>query len=650
MTFRTACALGVLMLAAVSGNVFADTVTPRFANVFSDHAVVQRGQAINLWGRAAPSAALTVSLNGQSVNAKADAAGKWRVALPAMTAGGPYTLTVADGAATTTLNDIMVGDVVMCGGQSNMQFPARLSTGAWSGIGASANNNLRFILVQNESEPLPLDELKTAATWKVVGPDTVGEASAVCHEMAMVLQKDQGVAIGMIDSYWGGTTIQGWISDPTLRTLPAYAPGLDAVKLLGRDHAGAMAGQSKLEETWWDAHDPANKANRAFAAPGFDDSKWPSLNATGSWKDAGPAELKDFDGVVWLRTSVTLTADQAAKANELLLGPADTYDTTWVNGTYVGSSGMSWLWRDYTVAPGVFKAGTNSIVMRILGSGGLTGQAANRFIKMSDGQAVPVPSVWKYKAGMRAKGLSLPAAPWAIPTSLSTLYNGMIAPFAGYHVKLAAWYQGEANTGAAAEYRTLLPMLMGDWRKSFDTPNLPFVVAQLSSFGPVSTQPGKSDWADLRESQRLAVDGDPHAGLAVTIDVGDRTDIHPTQKVVVGGRLARAARSVAYGEAVSRGGPEATSVARSGTDLVISFRDTNGGLRAYSSDTAIGFEACAGEVCHYVAGTLSGDTIVLKGAGTADVTRVRYAWSDAPYVNLYSADDLPAVPFQLNLP
>jgi sialate O-acetylesterase len=225
----------------------------------------------------------------------------------------------------------------------------------------------------------------------------------------------------------------------------------------------------------------------------------------------------------------------------------------------------------------------------------------------------------------------------------------MIAPIRDYGFTMVAWYQGEANGDAGKEYETLLPMLMADWRRKFAEPELPFMIAQLSSWGAVSTKPGHSGWAELRLAQSLSVQHDKHAGLAVTIDVGDRTDIHPTQKTVVGERLARAARAVVYGEHITPGGPEAVSVARSGADLVISFRNSGGGLRTYSSDNAIGFEVCAGESCSYATAMARGDTIILQGAGKPEITRVRYAWADAPYVNLYSAEDLPAVPFEMEV-
>ncbi len=645
-------ALAVAAAGLSSGVASAQSAAPAFAHIFADHAVLQQGAPIPVWGTAAPSQALTVSLNGQSVSATADAKGHWRATLPVTAAGGPYTLTVAAGDAHTTLNDIMVGDVFLCGGQSNMQFPARLATDAWSAIGNSANPDIRFVSIPNDSEPLPLDDLKAPARWDVAAADTTGEASAVCYYMAKTLQAEHGGAVGFIDSYWGGTTIQGWISAPSLETLPAYKSGVAAVRTYGTAPDKAEAELGRTQEAWWDAHDPDAKAERVYASPTFDDSKWPSLTPAGSWNDLGIAGFKGFEGVAWFRTSVTLTDAQAKAANELTLGPIDTYDTTWVNGQRVGAAGVNWLWRDYKVSAGVFKPGRNVIVVRVLGAAGLSGQPQFRTVKTGDGQVVPINGPWTYKIGRAMKIQEIPDAPWSVPNSFNTLYNGMIAPLTGYSVKLTAWYQGEANANnlaQAKEYNTLLPLLIKDWRADFHNPQMPFFVAELANYGAPPTQPGESAWAELRQAQALTVEHDPHAGLAVTVDVGDPTNIHPTQKIVVGQRLARAVRSVAYGEAVTPGGPVATGVTRNGADLVIAFKDANGGLRTYSSNEAIGFEVCRGDACVYVPATAERDTIVLKGANAPEVTRVRYAWADAPFVNLYSADNLPAVPFEMDV-
>lgn len=624
---------------------------PSFARVFGDHAVVQRDRPITVWGQALPRRMIAVTLGSRSGRVRADAQGRWRLTLPAMAAGGPYALTASDGRAIARRDDIMVGDVYLCSGQSNMEFPAKLSTNAWSGFPDAANDKLRFLNIAHASEPAPLDDLKSPALWQVAKPDTVGEASATCYYMARSLQKSESVPVGFIHASWGGTTIQSWIGARSLGTAAKYREGVADVALLGTDPARAMAKEERRQEAWWDAHDPNAAAQRAWIAPGFDDGDWGQIAPAGSWKQASIPALSSFDGVVWYRTRVNLTEAQAAAANMLELGPIDTFDAAWVNGTRVGGGSIAWVWRNYPVRRGLLRAGVNVIVLRVLGGGGLTGPIASRGVRTGDGTLIPLPATWRYRTGMRSTGLSVPDAPWNVPTSLTTLYNGMIAPLRGYGFKLAAWYQGEANVGAASEYRDLLPMLFADWRRELNTPELPFLVAQLSSIDRPVAAPARSAWAELREAQAEAVTADQRAALAVTIDVGDRYDIHPTQKTIVGERLARAARSIVYGHATTAGGPEATTVERAGSDLIVRFRHANGGLKAYSGNVAIGFEACQRDKCYYVPGTLHGDAaVLLPAANRADVTHVRYAWADAPYVNLYSTDDLPAVPFELPVP
>lgn len=639
-------ALGLLTPAVALGQ----TTAPTFARIFTDHAVLQRDRPIPVWGHAEPGAAVTVDLAGQAISAKADRQGNWRVLLPQRPAGRAYRLSATSNGGSVTLEDIAVGDVFLCGGQSNMEFPTRLSTSAWGSLNDAANPDLRFVTIAQDSEPAPQADLKTAVTWKVVTPDTVGESSAVCYYMARSLQKRFKIPIGFIASDWGGTTIQSWISPQALRSLASYRKGVDAVALLASNPRQAQIDDAQRVEAWWDANDPQAKALRAWIAPDYDDSAWPSMTPNGSWKDAGVPALAAFDGVAWFRTTVTLTEAQARSGVSLQLGSVDTYDTTWINGVRVGGGAIAWVWRNYPIPAGALKPGRNVIVLRVLGGkngGGLTGRPEIRGIKLASGEVVPLEKGWRYRTGGRIVAPPIAPSPWDVPTSLTTLYNGMIAPIAGYGIKLAAWYQGEANTDAPKEYATLLPLLMADWRKRFDQPDLPFLIAQLSSFGAASATPVESGWAALRDVQGQVVRNDPHAGLAVTIDVGDRIDIHPTQKTVVGERLARAARALAYGEAVTPGGPEATTIERRGGDLVIHFRHVTGGLQTYSADVAIGFEACGAAGCRFVAGKPDGDAITLPGANAAGVDSVRYAWADSAYVNLYDGDDLPAVPFEL---
>jgi len=638
----------LLLLASIlaaSPAVAATPAAPLLARIFNDHAVLQRGSPLVVWGHTEPGTAVSVTLNGHAATARADAKGRWQATLPAMAAGGPYTLSATAGAVSQQVSDVLIGDVYLCGGQSNMEFPARQSSGAWGGLAPHPEPQLRFANVEKDSQAAPLDDLAKPAPWRIVDADSVGDASAVCFYMARSLQRSLKVPVGFIGSDWGGTTIQGWISPAALATVPAYSAGVRQVSLLASDPAAARRVEEGRGQTWWRANDPRWAATRHWADAGFDDSGWPTMVPAGSWQQAGVPALAKFEGVVWVRQTVTLTAEQAAAGDRLLLGPIASHDTVWVNGQWVGSNGIDWFWRDYALPKGVLHAGRNVIAMRVLGAGGPTGDPGSRAIQLTDGGKVPLPRSWSYRQGAPLTGLRPPSSPWEVPVSLSTLSNGMIAPIARYGFRLAAWYQGESNVGDAAGYATLLPLLMADWRRQFGTPALPFLVAQLATYGAPASKPAQSGWAELRDVQAKAVRADGHAGLAVTFDLGDRYDIHPTQKLMVGERLARAARAVAYGEATAAGGPEVASVTRSGGDLVIAWRHA-AGLRAYSADTAIGFEACAATACRFVPGTIDGDRVVLRGAAAPGVNKVRYAWADAPYANLYNGDDLPAVPFE----
>lgn len=644
LAFRILAAAGT----ALSLPATADEA-PRFANIFADHAVLQRDRPIAVWGRAEPRRKVTVRLADRTVTATAAADGRWRATLPAMPAGGPYTLSVGEPSASAqTLADVMVGDVYLCGGQSNMEYPVKGSTDSFGTIRRSADADLRFVTIQDTSRAAPLDDLEVRADWKRVRPETVGEASAVCYYMARSLRQTQKVPIGFIASEWGGTRIESWISGRSLATRPPFREGVDAIALYERDQPRARAEEWARRDAWWARNDPASDEMRGFEAPGFDDSAWGTIPG-GPWKQSGVSGLATFEGAMWLRTTVDLTAAQAASARTLRLGAIDQYDDTWINGRRVGSSSVNWYGRSYPVPTGTLHAGRNVIAIRVLGGNGPGGLSdeADRGFELVDGSTVPLPGTWRYKAGTAMTGKSIPSAPWDVPNSVTTLYNGMIAPVAGYGLKLAAWYQGESNASEAAEYRRLLPLLMADWRRSFDTPDLPFLVVQLTAFGKPVSAPAQSNWAELRAAQAQAVADDAHAGLAVTLDVGDRFDIHPTQKTVVGERLARLARVIAYGAPGYRSGPEAESVTRTGDDLVIRFRNVTDGLRLYGSGQAMGFETCAGEACTFAAAVVRDGGVTLAGGNRPDIDRIRYAWSDVPFVNLFDGADLPVAPFEL---
>lgn len=614
------------------------------AHIFGDHGVLQRDRPIPVWGWTAPRAHVSVTFGDRTVDVRADVSGRWNATLPALPAGGPYTLTATSGAARQTITDMLVGDVYLCGGQSNMEFPARRATGAWGGVIPRALPSLRFAHVERDSQPAALRDFAKPVAWKIVDPQSVGDASAVCFHMAATLQRHLDIPIGFIESFWGGTTIENWIAAPALGTIADYRPGLAALARVAREPDAGLREQDARDDAWWRAHYPSWSAERAWRGVDVDASTWPIARSNVADTTAtGPLI------VGWYRQTFDLSAAQAADASRIGLGTIDRHDSVWINGRWTGANGADWFWRDYPLHPGVLHAGRNVIAIRVMGRAGLTGDPAQRAILLNDGTRVPLADRWSYHRGGATPEGTPPIAAWQVPDSLSTLYNGMVAPLGGYGLRLVAWYQGEANVGDPAGYARLLPMLMTDWRRQFAQPALPFMVAQIAAFGPPPIRPGDAPRAALRDVQARVVRADPAAGLAVTLDVSDRFDVHAPQKRLVGERLARAARAVAYGEAITAGGPQVSGVSRQGADLIVTFDRAEGGLFTYSSDVAIGFETCAGSDCRYVAGQVEGNAIRLRGANRLGTNRVRYAWADAPFVNLYGADDLPTVPFASNI-
>jgi sialate O-acetylesterase len=368
------------------------------------------------------------------------------------------------------------------------------------------------------------------------------------------------------------------------------------------------------------------------------------------WEGSEVAAFANFDGIAWFRTTVELTPAQAAQAATLTLGPVDDIDNTWMNGVQLGGSEGWDVPRVYALAPGALKAGTNSIAVGVLdggGGGGLWGPPQKRALTFADGSVLPLAERWRYKiAAPLIETGAAPHAPWSDATGTTLLYNGMIAPIAPYRLRGALWYQGESNISEPAEYGRLLAGLMADWRNAFAEPNLPFLIVQLPNFGTAVTGPAESSWANLREAQRSAVAADRSAALTVSIDIGDRFDIHPTQKQELGRRLSLNARRLIYGENIVASGPVPLSVTVAKAHVVIAFANTplmvDGGRRPAS------FQICDAKTrCEYADASIKKERVVLDVPKGLKPVRVRFCWADSPVCNLYNPDGLPAVPFEM---
>ncbi|WP_414647794.1 sialate O-acetylesterase [Dyella sp.] len=643
----------LLVLVGVQAAQAADEQAPLLNPLFQDHVVLQRDQADPIWGHAKPREAVTLSFAGQDIHAQADANGRWHASLPAQSSGGPYTLTVTTaGGDTQTIHDVWVGDVWLCSGQSNMQLPVKRALDARAEVQDASNDRIRVLTVDDISSVKPLDSIPASDHWLKTTPNTVAEFSAACYFYARELQKDVPVPMGLIVAAWGGSRIEPWMSEAALRKVGGYDTSLDLLAEYRKDPTHAGQQWSRVWQAWWRSRPGIAKNDEPWNAADVTDNGWFAAPIDkGAWQHWGKPELANFTGMLWYRTTVTLTQAQAAQ-HAVLNFTANEIDQTWVNGRWVGTGYGNGDVRGYAIPSGVLHVGKNLIAVNVLNTyrdGGIYGPASQHVLHLGDGSNVPL-DAWQYKVVPLAYGPP-PNVPWQSTSGLTTLYNGMIAPLGHYGLRGELWYQGESNTGDAASYRKLLEAWRADERTRFGA-NLPILIAQLSSYGPSPTHPSESGWADVREAQRVVAAEDPHSALAVSVDIGERYDIHPANKQELGRRLARAARHVIYGEALPPSGPTPASAQQNGDTVMLTFNDVTGQLVAYSADNPIGFELCGDQPgsCHYALADIRGNQVVLHAQASAqNITRVRYCWADSPICTLFDQAGMPAGPFQLTI-
>jgi len=637
----------------VCGSTWAQEPAPLLAAIFSDHAVLQRDRPIEVWGHAQPGEQVTVVFDNDTRKAQADGSGAWAVTLPALRSGGTHTLTARTATRSQTVKDLLIGDVWLCSGQSNMEFKVRNALNAGWEASHSADNQVRHVEIPQEAALTPRADFPNPLQWKVAGPDTTPGFSAVCYYFARELKRTASANVpqGMIHASWGGTRIETWLSKDALRQLGADDAKLD---LLGRYAADRTAGSAEWGrelQKWWSTL-PAHRGEEPWST-GKNTGTWtPAPARLTAWEDWGVPALAEYDGVMWYRASVKLTAAQAKQPAKISLGVIDDVDVVWVNGQPF-ASGFGAAERSYEVPAKLLKAGDNVVVVNVFdmwGSGGLHGDAGQFALRFADGSSVPLAS-WEYQPP-KSKVYS-PRAPWEPIAGVNILYNGMIAPLGKFGLRGVAWYQGEANAGLedARRYQKQLQMLFTDWRRQFDNA-LPFFVVQLANFNQFASTPVDSGWARLRDAQRRAVSEDGNAGLAVTIDIGNRDDIHPTNKLDVGKRLARAARHVTFGDRGSASGAAPKDAKRAVGGVDVTLGDFDGQLLVIGAKDPAGFELCGESQasCHFVRAQLGeGGTVRLEDPAPEKATRVRFCWADAPLCNLYDTTGLPVGPFEIEV-
>jgi sialate O-acetylesterase len=628
-------------------SVPAFAAEPLLNPIFQDHAVVQRDKPIHVWGHAGPGADVTVMLSNASVQAHADSAGRWSADLPAMPAGGPYTLTATAGPDSETLKDVLVGDVWLCSGQSNMALPVKAAIDSGADIAISANDSIRLMTVANETSASPLESFKTPIVWQAASPKSVPDFSAACYYFARDLQKSVNVPMGLMQSAWSGANISSFISEDKLQKLGGYDERLKALQIYATDQKAAFQYWGGYLEGWWRSHLSLQNGSEPWTA-GMPSGSWSDAPAgLGVWSEWNDPVLKTFTGNVWFRTTVNLTAAQASQPTEMSLGNINEEDETWVDGAFIANTFGYAALRQYQLPAGTLHEGANTIVVNVLCTWrgcGMFGPDSGRVLKLPDGSTVPLQG-WKYQ--IAPAGVSAPRAPWGGSAGTGVVYNAMLAPLMPYGMRGVTWYQGESNTGDPVRYRALLAGMMADWRQASGT-DLPFIIVQLPDYGVPPIEPEKtSDWAPLRESERTAVADDSNAALVVTIDIGSHYGLHPADKPEVGRRMSMAARKLVYGDTTAPTSPAAVSARRERNAVVVEFKDVDQGLVAYDAVQPIGFELCQGGDCRFATAHIRKDTVRLDVPARLRPTHVRYCWANGPVCTLYDGARLPAGPFDL---
>lgn len=646
------CCVGGL---AAAGPV--DSGKPLLHPLFSDAAVLQRGKPVPVWGWAAPGAEVGVALDGPGLatalaKTRAGADGRWQVELGPFAAGGPYTLTASSGRRKAEAKDVLVGDVWLCGGQSNMGIPVFMAQNFKAEMAHGNCPRLRHLLVGGQHAGAP-QELITGQ-WQVCTSNSVAGWTAVPYFFGRQLHLDLKVPIGLVVSAMGGTDAEAWASAGALATLPECAQPVADYQQLARAVAEQTARTGKaypaLIAEWYQAHDPGTAAVPPWSAPECDTAAWSTVQVPGILQEIG-ALPRDYSGTLWLRREVLLPATAAGRHAQLELDSILDWDTTWVNGQQVGAKEGPTLARLYDIPAHLLRAGTNSIAVRVLANqrvAGLAGHAGKIRLTFDDHTTIPLAGAWRLHTGVELKK----AAPLPLrddrKVELTSLFNGQIAPLLPLALSGVIWYQGENNAYSRSyAYRRLLPLLIGDWRAHFGQGDLPFLIVSLANFMQRLDQPAESAWAELREAQALTAKALPACGLTVAIDVGEANDIHPKDKQTVGRRLALAARAIAYGQQVEWSGPWYKAMTVVGSAIWLTFDHLGGGLVAGDGAPLTGF-AIAGEdrVFVWAEARIEGETVVVSSPRVAHPVAVRYAWANNPACNLANRVGLPAVPFR----
>lgn len=653
--------LPVTGAALISAICLAANADVAINGVFSDHMVIQREARVPVWGTAAAGEDVTVSIAGQTVRTKADPSGNWRVALTDLRAGGPHELVVS-GANTLKIDDVYIGDVWLCSGQSNMAFPmSGLKNSPLTGDLKNADFPLiRHGYVPRNPSVKPISTINVK--WTACNENTIASFTAVGFYFAQSLQKELDVPIGLLHASWGGTSAESWTSHEALNSVESFK------KRTAEQLANLESLPQRIESfpkqiaAWEAANGRVDSENlgeqKKWQAMDVDPDGWTTSTLSTKWKQVGV----DDGGVLWVRKVIQIPATAAGKSFKLDFGLIDEqYSTAYFNGRKLGESGREGpqfyaRYVQYDIPAEEVKEGANVIAIRLVANTGDRAISARRGngLGLSGLGINNIDDTCMVRSERRFAPLSAEAAAArpAVPRgdaahTSTTLFGGMIHPVIPFAIKGCLWYQGEQDAGRAYAYRTLLPLMINDWRARWNQGDFPFLIQQLPNWQEVKKEPEESAWAELREAQLLTSRNVPNCAIAVAIDVGEVNNVHPWNKRDPGQRLAKVALAKVYGKPIAFSGPMYQSMKVEGSSVRLQFEHAEG-LRSSDGGSLKRF-AIAGEDHKFVfaEARIDGQDIVVSHPDVPHPIAVRYAWANSPEgCNLTNSSGLPASPFR----
>ncbi len=607
---------------------------------FGDGMVLQRDVTIPVWGWADKNSEVRINFNQLSVSVMTNSQGEWAVKLPAISAGGPYELSVENKDKTLTVKDIWMGDVWLCSGQSNMEWPLHSAENANKEIAEAKDTMIRHFKVPRSWASAPSDRLQ-GGDWQINSPDIAGSFTAVGYFFAKRIRQDHNVPIGLLNSTWGGSSIEAWMDAPLLG-LDTENAQRELSKLEGQEEVVAEQVRERIRQWPNSLTNNYDSANADWSSEKLAVDDWFDLEAPSLWEQK---YFTGLDGVAWYRKTFTLSKEEAAQDLQLNLARIDDHDISYVNGHKVGETNAYNRIRLYTVPKNILKAGTNTIAIRVLDTGGGGGIWSDPELLSIQGKNFKksLAGTWKFKVD---KGIVTLEA--NRNQTATALYNKMLHPLIKFPIKGVIWYQGESNAGnsqQALAYRDQFSAMIQDWRQKWGQAELPFYWVQLANFQTGNNSGEDIPWAILRESQTATL-ALPHTGEAVIIDVGDPEDIHPRDKLTVGNRLALHALKNEYGENIYAASPvfKSASTKKGKTTLKIQA----GSKLKVNGKNALGFEIRdENGKWHQAKAKIKGKNVILTNKNVSQVVAVRYAWSDNPEnANISDKAGLPLTPFR----